>query len=162
MGLHPVMPVQPCRQHQPVPLHAISAPADATRVGLAFHRVQLVPAFEADASGGAQEQTVGSSIGTGGELLAGIAVKVIAQPGLAELIGIRMHAILGAGKGRSSLGEQRAASGIVSLQGAGALEGFGLADQPHASFGFTQAGDADLAGRFQPGEHHPHLRGSDP
>jgi hypothetical protein len=50
------------------------------------------------------------------------------------------------------LAKERLAVGIVAGQRPGVLIGFGLAHQPRASAGLSQAGVVDLAGRLQPGE----------
>jgi hypothetical protein len=88
------------------------------------------------AAGLPEQQPVGGLIGTGGEFLAGIAVEVVAQPGLAQLICIGMQAVLRTGEGPPGLGKERAPSRILFGQGASPVEGLGLADEADAPFGF--------------------------
>ncbi len=164
MRLHPVAPasVQPRRKHQPRPFHMVPAPAEAAGVGLALDRVQLVPAFEPHPAGFAQQQQVGGAVGAAGQGLDDEAVQMLPQPGLAELLGVGVQRILGKAVLGTRLAKERLARGIVTGQCPGVLEGFGLAHQPHAPAGLAQAGDADLAGRLQPGEQRPFLGWSDP
>jgi hypothetical protein len=63
---------------------------------------------------------------------------------------------------RTRLAEAHLPCGIVKGQRPGVLEGFGLADQPHASAGLPGAGVVDLASGLQPGEQRPFLGGRDP
>ena len=124
------------RQHQVRPFDPRAAPAKASGVGLTFDGIELVAPFEPHAPGLSQQQSVGSLIGTGGQLLAGIAIEVLAQPGLAELIGIGVQAVLRAGVGHPRLGKERAAGGIVFGEGPSPLEGLGLSDEADPSPGF--------------------------
>ena len=77
--LHPVAPasVQPRRKHQPRPFHMVPAPADAAGVGLALDRVELVPAFEPNPAGLAQQQLVGGAVGAAGQGLDDEAVQML-------------------------------------------------------------------------------------
>ena len=59
-----------------------TTPPDATAVGLAFDRVQLVPPFEAYTSRCAQEQPIRGAIRSAGTFLEGQAVEMVSQPGM--------------------------------------------------------------------------------
>src|ERR1051326_5210878 len=73
-----------------------------------------------------------------------------------------MQGILRAGVLCTSLGKERLPCGFVAGQRSGALEGIGLADQPHASAALSQAGVVDLTGGLQTGEQHSFLGRADP
>ena len=45
MDLHRIARIQPRRKPEPVPFHSVPAPAEATRVRLAFRGIELVSAF---------------------------------------------------------------------------------------------------------------------
>ena len=124
------------RQHQVRPLDPRAAPADPARIGLPFDGVQLLTALEAHAPGFPQQQSVGGLIGARGELLTGVTVQVLAQPGLPELIGIGMQGVFRAGRGCPGLGKERAPGRITFGERACSLEGPGLSDEADPPFGF--------------------------
>ena len=82
---------------------------------------------------------------------------MLSQPGVPELLGVGVQRVLREAVLGARLPEALLPRGIVAGQRSGVLVGFGLAHQPHASARLTQAGDADLAGRLQPGEQRPFL-----
>jgi hypothetical protein len=88
---HQIAWIEPGGHHQPAPLQVVDAPAQARGIGLALHAVELVPPFEAHPFGAAHQQPVGGAIGTRGELLEDVAVQMLAQPGVPELLGIRLQ-----------------------------------------------------------------------
>ena len=87
VGLHRIMRIQPRLKLQSLPLHVRPAPAGAAGVGLALDGVQLVPALEPDPAGLPQEQPIGGAVRATGEGLDDEAVQMLAQPGMAELLG---------------------------------------------------------------------------
>ena len=86
---------------------------------------------------------------------------MLPQPGVPELLGVGVQRILGKAVLGARLPEALLPRGIIAGQRSGVLVGFGLAHQPHAFARLPQAGDADLAGGFQPGEQHPFLGTTD-
>jgi hypothetical protein len=145
VGLHRATPIELGRHDQPFPLHAASAPAEAARLRLALHRVELVPAFEPDPTGFPHEQPMGGAVGPTGQGLDGQTVQVFPEPGGAKRLGVGVERMLRAAVLGTGLGEERLACGIVAGQRPGVLEGFGFAHQPHALARLSQAGGSDLA-----------------
>ena len=81
VGLHRIVRIQPCLKLQSLPLDSGPAPADATRVGLAFDGVKLVPALKPDPARLPHEQPIGGVIRPASQRLNGQAVQVFPQPG---------------------------------------------------------------------------------
>jgi hypothetical protein len=86
-ALHVIPPIQPGQQLQPRPLDPGTAPADAVRFRLAFHRIQLVlaprpaPGVPSLAAGG------GSAAGASSQRLEREAVQMLKEPGASGVLG---------------------------------------------------------------------------
>ena len=66
-----------------------------TTVGFPLHAVHLVPPLEPHPVGLAQQQPVGRAIGACPQFLAGVAIEVLAHPGLTELIRVGLEGRVG-------------------------------------------------------------------
>jgi hypothetical protein len=157
MGHHLIPRRDAGRHHQPAPLDAVPTPADAAGIGLALHAVQLRFALEAHPFGAAQQQPVGSAIGARRQPLEDVTVQMLAQPGVAKLLGIRLQRVVREGMLCPGRAKEGRALRVVPGKRPSPLEGFGLAHQLHSLARFTQAGIVGLAGRFQASEQDAFL-----
>jgi hypothetical protein len=150
MDHHQIPRIEQGWHHQPAPLQVVCAPAHAIGIGLALDTIQLVPAtrpapaWRGPGAAGWRHHRPASRA-----RCEDVAVQMLAQPGVAELLGIRLQRVVREGvllPGRSKEGR---ALGVVPGEGPRPLEGFGLAHQLHPLACLTQAGGSDLAGCFQ-------------
>ena len=161
MRNHLVLEVDEHGQFQPKPSDRVLAPEYSAGVGLAFDRVKPTLAFEAWLATLAKRKLLGGEVGAGGDLLDGVAIQMLAQPGMAKLNGVGVQVIFLKARLHVSFSESvRTLLGRLRVLGAARQFAGRLIHGrfPQASQAFeclAQASVVDLPRTIQPNQQAP-------